>query len=248
MNENNRNAISGRNIEILFKNTIKDHLNVIENIKKYFNISGDLDSSMQTGIYGEKVDVKIGFNCGHTIDANVKSYKAKTSGANQLARASVDRFCEIFNIDEENKDKLKNIVLNKAKNKDNFLFPEKEIEYWKSVFIPLKDKIIKWGFSKNKSREILVLYCKEDEVFYIYPMKEVLKNISKDIKFTKGGFDIGDYVSFQRKGGNGKSSTKYKKTDIKHPGNNFQLKIKCYKFVNGMENYLLDKYKASNNE
>ena len=242
MNENNKNAILGRNVEILFKNSVKDNLDVISKIKTYFGFVGDLDASMQSGIYGEKADVKIGFTCGHNIDANIKAYKRKFA-FNQLTRASVDNFCERLKIGDNDRKKLKNIVINKSKNKDSYLFPKDNFGYWKNLFELKKEDIIKWAFSKNPSREILVLFDNDEEIFRIYPMKAVIKNISKELKHTKGGFNIGNCISFQRKGGNGSVSKKYSKSDIRHPGNNIQLKLKINKFIPEMEKYLLAKYK-----
>ena len=74
-------------------------------------------------------------------------------------------------------------------------------------------------------------------------MKEVLKDIKKDIVFTaKGNVDIGTCMSFQRKGGNGSMSKTIPQTDIKHPGNNIQLKLQVDKFVREMEQRLIGQY------
>lgn len=242
MNENNKNAILGRNVEILFKNSVRDNPDVVSKIKSFFGILGELDASMQSGIYGEKADVKIGFTCGHNIDANIKAYKRKFA-FNQLTRASVDNFCERFEIYDNDREELRNVVINKSKNRDSFLFPKENVEYWKNLFELKKENIIKWAFSKNPSREILVLFDNDEEIFRIYPMKAVIKNISKELKHTKGGFNIGNCISFQRKGGNGSMSKKYSKSDIRHTGNNIQLKLKINKFIPEMEKHLLAKYK-----
>lgn len=165
MLENNRNAFVGSNPEALFKNSIIDHPSVIQSIKTYFNLPGDLDASMRSGIHGEKADVKLGFTCGHVIDVNIKAYKP-SSGFNQLTRASINRFCDIFGINKKNREKLKEIVLNKARNTKLDLFPEPERKYWHSFFEPRVNELIKWGFSYKPSRELY----------------------NKPLKFTKGGF------------------------------------------------------------
>ena len=74
-------------------------------------------------------------------------------------------------------------------------------------------------------------------------MKEVLSKLSTEIRFTKGGFNIGECVSFQRKGGNGSISRTIPKTSIKHPGNNIQLKLKTYKMIELLENIKLTEYR-----
>jgi len=90
-NENNRNAYVGMNVESLFKNSIGDNPNVVDILKKEFNIEGRYLSSIKSGIHGEKADVKMSFACGHNIDVNIKSYK-QDSAFNQLTRTSVKSF------------------------------------------------------------------------------------------------------------------------------------------------------------
>ncbi len=80
-------------------------------------------------------------------------------------------------------------------------------------------------------------------LFTIYPMNAVLSGLSNDIEFTKGGFNIGKCISFQRKGGNGFLSKTIPKHDIKHLGNNIQLKLKVHKFVELMECVKIGEYK-----
>jgi hypothetical protein len=92
----NKNAYIGMNIEQLIKNSIGDHPSVIKKLQERFNIKGDLENAAGGGIYGDKSDVRINFNCGHYIDANVKGYKV---GFNQLRRTSVSKFCIDFSLD-----------------------------------------------------------------------------------------------------------------------------------------------------
>lgn len=242
MLKNNKNAFAGRNVEALFKNSIADNQSVVQKIKTYFNLSGDLDVAMMSGIHGEKADVKLGFTCGHNIDVNIKAYK-HSSGFNQLTRASINRFCDVFKINDDDREKLRQIVLNKSKDTSSDLFPESEREYWSSFFGFRVNDLIKWGFSFKPSREILVLFDRDEFLFRIYPMKDILKNLyDNPLKFTKGGFNIGETISFQRKGGNGSLSKTIPKTSLTHPGNDVQLKLKILPFIKDMEKYLLAKY------
>jgi len=77
----------------------------------------------------------------------------------------------------------------------------------------------------------------------IYAMKDAINVLNGELVFTKGGFNIGECVSFQRKGGNGSLSRNIPKTSIKHPGNNVQLKLKTNKFVEIAEHIKLYDYK-----
>lgn len=240
-NENNRNAFAGMNIEYLIKNSIIDHPTVIKKLEEYFNIQGKLDNTSGGGIYGDKSDVRINFTCGHYIDANVKGFRNNVA-FNQLTRTTVSKFCEIFNLDISRKQELENIIVAKSKNTKNPLFSREQQEEWGQFFNDNAKKLLKWGFSKNTNREILVLYNRDTSIVKIYAMKEVLNHLPTDIVFTKGGFNIGGCVSFQRKGGNGSMSKTIPKTSIKHPGNNIQLKLKIKKVIILLEDIELVEY------
>lgn len=240
-NRSNKNAITGKNIEYLIKNSIVDHPDVINKLKQHFKIQGELDNTTVDGIYGDKSDVKIYFSCGHHIDVNVKGFKASV-GFNQLTRTSVSRFCDLFNLDADKKQELVNIVVAKSKNTNNPLFTEEQRQKWGGFFKDNAKNMLKWGFSKNASREILILYNRDTSVAKIYPMKEVLNRIPTDVSFTKGGFNIGSCISFQRKGGNGSLSRHIPKTSIQHPGNNIQMKIQLNKLIEILEPVKLTEY------
>lgn len=123
------------------------------------------------------------------------------------------------------------------------LFPIEYQEKWGIFFKKEAKNIIKWGFSSTQSREIIVLFDRDANTFRIYPMKKVLNKSSDDIVFSvKGNVDIGECILLQRKGGNGSMSRTIPKTDIKHPGNNIQLKLKVNKFVVLMRDYIIGQY------
>jgi len=240
-NKNNKNAFAGMNTEVLIKNSIGDHSDVINKLKEHFNIKGDFENAACSGRYREKSDVKINFTCGHYIDANVKGFKNEKEGFNQLTRTPVHKFCELFCLNSDEKHELENIVVSKSKNTKNPLFSEEQQKKWGVFFRTNVKKILKWGFSKNLNREILVLYNKDTSIVKIYAMKNVLNCLPTDIIFTKGGFNIGGCISFQRKGGNG-SISKHPKTTIQHPGNNIQLKLIITKLIPILESVKLTEY------
>ncbi|GMO68029.1 MAG: hypothetical protein Nk1A_6630 [Endomicrobiia bacterium] len=240
-NENNRNAYAGRDAEFLIKNSVLARPSTIEKIKSRFNIRGDLNNAESVGVYGGKADVRINFACGRYIDVSVKSFKT-AAGFNQLARTSVSKFCKDFGLNAYDARALENIVATKSKNPKNPLFPPLHRQKWGEFFQNNAKRLLEWGFSKNADREILVLYNRETSIVKIYPMKEVLNCLPTNINFTKGGFNIGDVVSFQRKGGNGALSKHIPKTAIEHPGNNVQLKVKIIKLMPVLESVKLDEY------
>jgi len=74
---------------------------------------------------------------------------------------------------------------------------------------------------------------------YIFKMDDAIdflsKNASNNVGFTRKGIvHLGDFVSVQRKGGNGKH-VKISKTDWSHPGNQLQFKFSPLEFVEGIE-------------
>ncbi|MDR2629107.1 MAG: hypothetical protein LBC30_03920 [Puniceicoccales bacterium] len=238
----NRNAYIGQNVEILFRNTICDNPSVIRKIQEKFGIDGRFVTAINNGIQCEKADVKINFACGRNVDVNVKAYRG--SGFNQLTRTSVHKFCTIFNINPEMERDLVTVIVNKAKNPDANLFSENDILRWHGTFVSLAKDLLHWGFSHKMSRELLVLYNRDTSKMSIYPMKNVLDLLCSrvEIVYTKGGFNICECVSFQRKGGNGSLSRTIAKTDIKHPGNDIQLKLKVDKFTEMAKLILLAEY------
>ncbi|MCC8407146.1 MAG: hypothetical protein LN560_06160 [Rickettsia endosymbiont of Sceptobius lativentris] len=135
------------------------------------------------------------------------------------------------------------MIINKSRNIKSNLIPFEEQERVLLIFQPIAKEMVKWSFSNETARELLVLYQREEKLMRIYVMKDVLKALNYDIIFTnKGNIIIGNYIVIQRKGGNGSLSKTIPKDSIKHPGNNIQLKLKIKDFVNGMKDCELANY------
>lgn len=238
----NRNAYIGRNVEILFKNSIEDNPSVIEKIQKYFDIESRFLNAISTGIHSEKADVKMEFADGNNIDANIKAFKKTSAAYNQLTRTSITNFCKLF-FDEAMQTELEQLFIAKARDKRSQVFPEVIRPRIKAAMEAKVDKMLEWAFSYKQSREILVLYERTTSMMYIYPMKEVFKHLNKEVAFTsRGNIAIGDTIVLQRKGGNGVHSKDIPKDSLRHPGNNVQLKLKMLDFVKAMEGVLLTSY------
>lgn len=229
----NRNAYAGRNVEHLFVNSIKDHPSVVSKIQKAFGIDNRLINAINTGIHAGKVDVKLEFACGRNIDANIKAFK--NMGFNQITRTTIKNFCEKNGFGSETISKLEQLSINKARKITSFWIPESEQEYIKSLIQPIAENIVKWSFSSQSSREILVLYNRINNIMHIYTMKDVLKELDYSVSFTvRGNILIGKFILIQRKGGNGVHSKDIPKDSLKHPGNNIQLKLKINPFIKDM--------------
>ncbi|HJD57380.1 hypothetical protein [Candidatus Tisiphia endosymbiont of Ptychoptera albimana] len=239
---NNRNAYIGKNVETLFKNSIIDRTDVVKTIQNVFAIDSRLVTAINSGIHNEKVDVKLEFACGRNIDASIKAYK-KSVAYNQLTRTTLAIFCKKFNLDCI--EYLQNLFIEKAKNSKTVkLFSIEEQERITSIFKPIIKEMIDWSMSYKKSREILVLYEREDSMMRIYSMTDILKHLDYTITFTSNGnLLVGKSIVIQRKGGNGHHIHGIlNKTDPKHPGNNIQFKLRINTFVEEMKNYEIGKY------
>lgn len=238
----NENAKEGTKAEYLIKDTVIKQKIIINKLKETFNIDGDIIESEVVGTKGNKADIELKFSDNKKLYISVKSYG--NMKFNQLTRASVANFCKIFNISEKEKE-LSDIIVNKSKNTSDYLFSKEQQKVWRPIFKKLLKNILQWSFSNNKNKELLALYDKNNSNVKLYLMKTVLKILNADdITFTKGGFDIKDCVSFQRKGGNGVGAKHIPKDDIKHPGNNIQIKLKISKFIDIMKNNLFEEYSA----
>ncbi len=84
----------------------------------------------------------------------------------------------------------------------------------------------------NDIAKILVLHDRTKKVFHLYDLSEFISKMARSkIGFTaKGIVKIGEYITIQRKSGNG-ASVKAPKSHPKHPGNQIQFKMKILSFM-----------------
>jgi hypothetical protein len=238
----NRNAYIGRNVEILFKNSVGDNPAAIAAIQNHFNIEGRFLGAISTGIHAEKTDVKMEFADGHNVDANVKAFKESSVSYNQLTRTSLANFCRRFSLTGEQPE-LERLFIAKANDVKSKLFPESVHDRMRPVFQRIARDILLWSFSFRQSREIVVVYERDASVMLVYPMREVLREIGTAIAFTdRGNISIGSCVTFQRKGGDGIHAANIPKGSLRHPGNDVQIKLKMNEFVGQMRSVLLTSY------
>lgn len=73
----NRNAYIGKDAELLFKNSIVYHSNIIDKVRDIFGIKGNFSYAINTGMYAEKANVKMGCSCGHNIDVSIKRIRKR---------------------------------------------------------------------------------------------------------------------------------------------------------------------------
>ena len=223
----NRNATTGKNVEILFCNSIGNNPGVIQTLQNAFNIDAKYNQSIRTGSEGRKCDVKISFLNGKTIDATIKAYKEQAM-FNQVARTTLKAFCETFDLD---KSKLSRLFHKKALNANQPLVPPSKQNRWRDILEPKAKNIVRWALSSQPTCEILVLFSRNKNIMRIYKMTDILKQIKYRVKYTpRGNITIGECFVIQRKGGDG-NNKQYPKIDPRHPSNNIQVKLNIRKFL-----------------
>ncbi len=232
----NRNAFAGRNVELLFRNSIENNPAAIQAIQKEFKICSSYRTSIHSGSHGEKCDVKMEFECGRNIDVNIKAYKSPGAMLNQASRSSLSNFGKALNLPPELVKGLQGAFKRKAENPRAFPLIRKEHRgLWEQKLGPFAKQIVKRSLSSHPSREILALFDRGENVMRLYKMSTVLSQLNYEIGWTpKGNIKIGDCFQLQRKGGDGNITT-YPKTDPKHPGNNMQVKLDIKSFLENFQ-------------
>ena len=241
----NTNAASGKQEEILFRDSLADHPDVIEKLRAAYGFSTGFTGTMRTST-GQKCDVKVDFD-GRNIDASIKSYANNDEGFNQIARWSIDNFAKNFGIPDAVREDLRNLVVAKShRPRKNLLFPPDKRDEYREFFEPLSRNLIKKSFSDSPTREILVLYDKQERTFRIWKMYYVVNRISTELDYSPrgGNLVIGGCFEFQRKGGNGKKYESIPKTSPTHPGNGVQTKLRVKKFRERHDQKMLVEYQV----
>lgn len=222
----NQNALIGMDVERLFKNSIGRHPDVLNTLKLHFNIDGAYAKSFSTGTDAGKSDVIVRFTDG-TLSANIKAYK---TGFNQLTRTTISSFCKEFNLDflqilfEEG-------AIRVASKKGRFILPEDESLVIAAIG-PIAREIVQFSLARMENPELLVLYNRTINLMNLYDMRELLDNLNYEVTISaRGIIRIGNFITIQRKGGNGVHSIHIPKTSLSHPGNNLQVKMTVGTFV-----------------
>jgi len=140
---------------------------------------------------------------------------------------------EIFEI-------LKESILRVANNPKAKFIEEKDRKRIKRYLEKHLSNIINEIFKRGEEKlKLLIIDNKRTRKIYIFLIDEVInfliKNASNNIYFTrKGIIRLGDFISIQRKGGNGRR-IKIPKTNWNHPGNQLQFKFSPLKFAEYVE-------------
>lgn len=222
----NQNAAIGMDVERLFKNSIRHNAMTLSALKQYFGIKGDYAKAFSTGTDSGKSDVIVRFTDA-TLSANIKAYKA---GFNQLTRTTISLFCTEFKIPHLQQIFEEGAVRVAAKN-GRFILDSDETQVINTLS-PLARDIVHFSLARQENPELLVLYNRTINTMFLYDMKNLLDNLEYEVAISsRGVIKIGQFITIQRKGGNGVHSVHIPKTSLAHPGNNLQVKMKVGAFV-----------------
>ncbi len=169
------------------------------------------------------------------IGVSIKSIKE--TSFHQTDRRRLEKWKEFLNMPDNIYDIIKTAIIRKAeKGRASKFILDKDKKTIRNFFSAKYEIIIKEIFSREE-KDLLILLINniKDEKIYLYRMGDVfkflIKNVSNNIDFTVNGIiKLGDYLTIQRKSGNGKH-IKIPKTDWKHPGNDLQFKFYPIEFA-----------------
>jgi len=180
-----------------------------------------------------KSDIFILSNIGK-LGISIKT-STKTS-FHQLDRRTLDGWKNYLEMPDDIYMILKKSILRVAENsrKAKFII-EEDREKVKNFFLENIESIITEIFTKSeRNLRLFMVNNKTAKEIYVFRMDEVLKFLIQDaseISFSsKGIINLGNFITVQRKGGDGKH-VKIPKSDWKHPGNNLQFKFSPLKFA-----------------
>jgi hypothetical protein len=225
------NASIGTESERLFKNTIRAHKEVTDRLREYFDIDGEFAQSYLTGGESGKSDVIVAFTDGTRLSANVKAYSA---GFNQLTRLTIAAFCKEFNL-QHLRTTFETGAVRVAGKTGRFIASDDERKI-RAAIEPLAKQIVHFSLARLENPELFVLFNRKTQTMHVFDMKRMLNDLDYSINISpRGIIKIGEFITIQRKGGNGVKFGHIEKTSLDHPGNNLQVKMKVGSVVDRLE-------------
>jgi len=227
--DSEQDIINRINLGGKFHDILKDCL-----IKLGFNVQGRLRARKD----GIKTDIFIRINEQEEIGISIKS-STKTS-FHQLDRRRLEEWKELLNMPDDIFETIKEAILRIARNSRAKFILEKDRDKIKEFFANHLSEVINEIFRRGEERlKQLIINDKRKRRIYIFRMDDVIEflieNATNNICFTeKGIIRLGEFITIQRKGGDGRHIT-IPKTDWRHPGNQLQFKFSPLKFAEYVE-------------
>lgn len=213
-----------------FRNMIRDCL-----LKLGFNVQGKLIARKKNSI---KTDIFIRINEREEIGVSIKS--SIMTSFHQLDRRRLEEWKDFLKMPDDIFEILKDAILRVARNPKAEFILERDRDKIKEFFSRHLSEIINEIFRRGEEQlRLLLINDKRKRRIYIFRMDDVIKflieNAKNNINFTeKGIIRLGDFITVQRKGGDGKHIA-IPKTDWRHPGNELQFKFSPLKFAEYIE-------------
>lgn len=227
--DSEQDIINRINFDEEFHNKIKECLT-----KLGFNVKGRLRARKDD----IKTDIFIQINEQEKIGVSIKS-STKTS-FHQLDRRRLEGWKNLLNMPDDVFGTIKEAILRIARNSRAKFILEKDRDKIKEFFASHLSEVINEIFRRGEERlKLLIINDERKRRIYIFSMDDIIKflieNTTDNICFTeKGIIKLGEFVTIQRKGGDGKHIT-IPKIDWNHPGNQLQFKFSPLKFAEHVE-------------
>ena len=191
------------------------------------------------GIYGPiharnvedtgKIDIMIS-----SVGASMKSGK---TGWHHLDRRRLESWASILNMPDVIFDIFKRSILRVTKDRNNEFINVHDQDRIKGFLEPNIQQMIHEVFDRNdEDLLVFMVYNTERDTISLFRMDEMLEHlITSNIHFSKKGIVcIGDFITIQRKGGDGNVKD-IPKSDWLHPCNQLQFKLKAKHMALAME-------------
>ena len=235
----NKNALQGTVHENLLVDLLNSNSEAINTIVREFHPSSQTKNLHVIlvaceGQHQQKSDVFFRTTGGYNFGANVKSYGAG-GGFNQVTRMPIDTFIDKFQLDHSIGEILIRLTIEKSRNSKTRKWITDEYGGLIQDIIKTKaSEVLRESLQGEDKPELLVLISKAKRIARIYRMDRVLEISDQEMNVQitpRGVIQLNEAFTIQRKGGNGKHD-KHAKDDIRHGGNNIQVKMKCETLAN----------------
>lgn len=219
-------------------NTNDDFKRKLKGCLKKLGFDVEEISSAYKGKKGAKTDIIIVTNGEKKIGVSIKS-TTKTS-FHQLDRRWLKNWEKFLKMPDDIVKIINEAILRVAKDRSAQFILDKDKMKIKEFFKKHLDIVIREIFRKDEENlKLLMINDKSNRKLYIFRMNDVISFLINDAKNNlcfsqKGIFYLGNFISMQRKGGDGHHIT-VPKTDPMHPGNQLQFKFSPLNFAKYIE-------------
>lgn len=239
----NLNAHFGKKYEQLFAKELANNKCAFDSITEAIIALGSNTNELAVlshidviGHKGNKTDVIAHSTSGATFRASVKSFSLR-AGFNQVARMSIDNFAQRHGIEEEIVSILKSSTIAKAQGITRNWIDDKDSNRIIQALRPKAFEIVRSALVEPDEPDILVLAHRDVKQFLVFLMDEVLQYVRSSLNVhitSQGVISLNRCFTIQKKGGNGKGAL-YPKDDLRHGGNNIQIKMKCLQVIKALK-------------